>query len=471
MNQLSSLLALLLVLYLSPAAAYGACPPSDHTADAEIRSKIKRFFESEDQAERLELARQIAASDSYRPDKVSEWLHGAGLHGKLKPGVRTIAVTLEDGQRRAVAVRIPEGYSPEKRWPLILAFHPTGASGGDMIRLLAARLGRLIDGYVVAAPTDYLPLNVDSGRSWRPEQRLVLRELRRLVHLDSDRIYVTGFSQGCYASWSYATFYGDELAGALPVACTFDAAPEIPGLWELLLPNVSNVPLLHVWGSEDNLPVYGIDLTTVKGFAARLNLRVKELTERLGLNVRNYTVAGGGHAYEPPADLVGQLLKKRRVPYPSHVRHRFRYLVQGRDSWLEAVAWDGDRWAPGPIRITAAPAEAREIGRMIVELTGLLEGEVSGQKIKIVQRHVRTLVLWLGEGMIDWGEPIEVTLNGEEVFAGKVSRDLYVCLTEAARTFDFDRLRWAGLQLTTGGRVTLIGNNNALPVVIFEKPL
>ena len=467
MNHLASLLALLLVLCPPPAAA--SSPPSD----AGILSKIKRFFESGDKAERLELARQIAASDSYRPEKVSDWLHGAGLHGKLKSGVRAMTVTLEDGQTREVALRIPDGYTPEKRWPLILAFHPTGASGGDMIRLLAGRLGRLIDGYVVAAPTNYLPLNVDSGRSWRPEPRLVLRELRRLVHLDSDHIFVTGFSQGCYASWSYATFYGDELAGALPVACTFDAAPEIPGLWELLLPNVSNVPLLHVWGSEDELPVYGIDLTTVKGVAARLNLRVNELTERLGLNVRNYVVAGGGHAYEPPADLVGQLLKKRRVPYPLLVRHRFRYLVQGRDSWLEAVAWDGDRWAPGPIRTTAAPAETREqaVGRMIAESTGLLEGEVRGQKIKIVERHVRALVLWLGEGMIDWDAPIEVTLDGEEVFKGKVARDLYVCLTEAARTFDFDRLRWAGLQLSKGGGAKLVGTDSALPVVIFERPL
>ncbi|HKQ52546.1 MAG TPA: hypothetical protein VJT74_09265 [Pyrinomonadaceae bacterium] len=467
MKRLSSLVALLLVLYPLPARACAAYPSSD----AEILSKIKRFFESEDRAERLELARRIAANDSYHPDRVSEWLHSAGLHGKLKAGTRTLTVTLEDGLRREVAVRIPDGYSPEKRWPLILAFHPTGASGGDMIRLLAGRLGPLIDGYVVAAPTDYLPLNVDSGRSWRPEQRLVLRELRRLVHVDSDRVYVTGFSQGCYAAWSYATFYGDELAGALPVACTFDAAPEIPGLWELLLPNVSNVPLLHVWGSEDNLPVYGIDLKTVKGVAAKLNQRVKELTERLGLNVQNYVVEGGGHTFEPPAVLVGQLLKKRRVPYPTLVRHRFRYLVQGRASWLEALSWDGDRWMPGPVQARAAPAETREqaIGRRIAELSGLLEGEVRGQKIKVVQRHVRALVLWLGEGMIDWDAPIEVTLDGEEVFKGKVTRDLYVCLTEAARTFDFDRLRWAGLQLSKGSRAALIGNNNAPRGVIFEQ--
>ena len=466
MRYLFSLLALLLVLSLPPAAT---CSPSD----TNILSKIKRFFETEDRAERLELARQIAASDSYRPDKMSEWLHAAGLHGKLKSGFRTLTVTLEDGQTREVALRIPDGYTPEKRWPLILAFHPTGASGGDMIRLLAARLGRLINGFVVAAPTNYLPLNVDSGRSWRPEQRLMLRELRRLVHLDGDRVYVTGFSQGCYATWSYATFYGDELAGALPVACTFDAAPEIPGLWELLLPNVTNVPVLHVWGSEDELPVYGIDLTTVKGFAARLNVRVKELTERLGLNVRNYVVAGGGHAYEPPADLAGQLLTKRRVPYPSLVRQRFRYLVQGRASWLEAVAWDGARWLPGPIQITAAPAKTREqsIGRMIAESTGLLEGEVRGQRIRVAQRHVRTLVLWLGEGMIDWNTAIEVTLDGELVFKGKIARDLYICLTEAARTFDFDRLRWAGLQLSRGSGAKLVGTDSALPVVIFEKPL
>ena len=440
-------------------------------AETEILSQIKRFFETRDEVERREIARQIAANKAYEPGKVSDWLHQAGLHGQLKTGVRTIAVTLEDGQKRNVSLRIPRGYQSEKRWPLILAFHYTGGTGEDMIRILEQRLGGRIEKYVVAASTDYLPLNIDSTRSWRPEQRLVLRELKKLVHVDSDRVYVTGFSQGCYAGWSYATFYGDELAGAVPVACTFDAAPEIPGLWELLLPNVANVPILHVWGSEDNLPVYGIDLTTVTGVAARLNQRVKELTEKLNLNILNYSVAGGGHAYEPPVELLAELLEKQRVRYPSQVRHRFRYLVQGRAYWLEALSWDGDQWGLSQhVKSKAAETREQAIGRMISETAGQLDGEIKGQEIKLAHKHVGSLILWFGDGMIDWNKPVRVTANAKEVFQGEVKRDLYLCLTEAARTYDFDRLRWAGLQISRDGKATVLDGKLKLPAVVFEKP-
>jgi dienelactone hydrolase len=341
-----------------------------------------------------------------------------------------------------------------------------------MIRLLAHPLGKRVDDYVIAASTDYLPLNIDSQRSWRPEQRLVLRELRKMIHVDSDRIYVTGFSQGCYASWSYATFFGDELAGAAPVACTFDAAPEIPGLWELLLPNVANLPILHVWGSEDSLPVYGLDLRTVTGVASKLNQRVTELTEKLDLDVLNYRVSGGGHAYDLPKDPLAKLLEKHRDQYPTQVRHRFRYLVQGRAYWLEALSWDGDSWGLVPLHLLSKPGETREqvIGRTISESLGQLDGDLKGQDIEIAHQHVGSLIVWLGDDFIDWTKTIRVTVNGKQVFQGKVNRDLYLCLTEAARTYDLDRLRWAGLRLLKDGKAEALTHSHKMPDILYEKP-
>lgn len=453
--------------------------PTDHVslhaqtqAGAEIAARIKRFFETSDDAERREIARRIEAHKEYDPSKVSDWLHAAGLHRQFNSGLQTIEVALENSEQRRLSVRIPTGYTPDKRWPLILAYHPTGGTGEDMLRLVSRTLGKHVDEYIIAAPTSYLPLNIDSQRSWRPEQRLVLRELRKSFHVDSNQIYVTGFSQGCYATWSYATFFGDELAGAAPVACTFDAAPEIPGLWELLLPNVTNVPVLNVWGSEDHLPVYGIDLRTVVGVASRLNERLTELTKKLNLDVVNYRINGGGHAYDPPTDLLTKLLQKRRSPYPPQVQHRFRSMVQGRAYWLEALSWDGNQWGVTPIALERTSSETREqaVGRKITELLGQLDGKVHGQEISVSHKHVDSLIVWLGGEMIDWSKPIRITGNGEEVFRGKVSRNLLLCLREAARTYDFDRLRWAGVRVSRTGTAKLLTDDDQMPDVVYEKP-
>jgi hypothetical protein len=51
-----------------------------------------------------------------------------------------------------------------------------------------------------------------------------------------------------------------------------------------------------------------------------------------------------------------------------------------------------------------------------------------------------------------------------------VKRDLYVCLSQAARTYDFDRLRWAGVRLFKDGKAAVLTSKNTLPELVYEKP-
>lgn len=432
---------------------------------------VARYVAAEGAQPRRDAVRDLALAPGYDRSRIGAILHASRTYARLEPGIETVKLATGEGER-AVVLRIPKSYDPRSPWPLVIAFHPTGGTGETIVRLLADRLGEQIERVVVAAPTDYQPLNVDSQRSWKPEHRMVLRQLKQLVHVDSNRVYAVGFSQGGYAAWSYAAFYGDELAGAAPVACTFDAAPEVPGLWELFMPNLASVPVLHVWGSKDELPVYGFDLRTVTGRANALNERVAKLTTEFGLDVLNYRVEGGGHAFEPPKDLLGRLLEGQRLAYPTKVRQRFRYLVQGRAAWLEALAWEGDQWGAGPRRIETNAGETREqaLGRTIADLAGALDGTIEGQRVRIQTHHVGELVVWLGEGTVDWSKPVAVEANGRTVFEGRIEPDLGVCLAQAVRTLDFDRLRWAGIRIAKDGRAGLVTAEDRMPEIVSAQP-
>ncbi len=57
------------------------------------------------------------------------------------------------------------------------------------------------------------------------------------------------------------------------------------------------------------------------------------------------------------------------------------------------------------------------------------------------------MTVWIGDGMVDWRQPVTVKAGGRQVFAGTLTPDLLVCLSQAARTLDFDRLRWATVSL------------------------
>jgi ribonucleotide reductase alpha subunit len=56
------------------------------------------------------------------------------------------------------------------------------------------------------------------------------------------------------------------------------------------------------------------------------------------------------------------------------------------------------------------------------------------------------------DGMIDWEQPVILVMSGRPAFEGRLEPELYVALSQAARTWDFDRLRWAGLRFRGGGK-------------------
>jgi predicted esterase len=437
--------------------------------DRPIVANVRAFLQSNDAAMRARLVTAIQSDPDFRPEKLSELLHSAHIPPPVRKGLSSITIPVADGDKRTISLRVPQRYDHKNSWPVILAYHPTGGNGPDMIRAVAGVLDESANDFIIAAPTNYLPLNVDSKRAWTDEVRMMLREMRRTLSIDSDRIYVTGFSQGGYAAWSFATFFADEIAAAIPVACAFDAAPEIPGLWEMLLPNSDNVQILHVWGERDTLQVLGIDIKTPQGTNTELNRKLRGITKS---NVTNHEIPGGGHSYNPPKDMLLRALESRRIQSPKKIHHHFRYLSQSRANWIEPLSWEGDRWGVQPKQFDQRENESREaaIARMIDDSLGLIDAEIAGQQIRIQAKKISQFILWFDEGMIDFDKPVAIIFNGKTVFADTIERNLGVCLNDARRTLDFDRLRWAGLRIDHDGETELMTvDDDELAPIIHER--
>jgi len=73
---------------------------------------------------------------------------------------------------------------------------------------------------------------------------------------------------------------------------------------------------------------------------------------------------------------------------------------------------------------------------------------------------VGEMTVWIGDGMVDLEQPVALEVDGRRVFEGTLARDLDLCLSEAARTRDFDRLRWAGLRVGPDGSAKPVSVEN-----------
>jgi poly(3-hydroxybutyrate) depolymerase len=441
-------------------------------SEATLLTDLKAFFATEDGDRRAELAAKIERDPAFRRERVSEWLHRLDLYRPLPPGSTNLRVPVGYGEVRTVTLRLPRGYRPNRPWPLLYALHPSGGNGPYFLAYVEQLLGPRIEDFVVAAPTEYHQTGLDAPPPFTVDHLAILREVQRVVHVDSDRIYALGYSLGGYATWAVACLHSDRLAGAVPISSAFSIPPTEDGLWRTMIPNLAHLPILSVWGAEDNADVLGVRNPDSLGGIAALNRRLVQWTR--GMNVplwKNQEIAGQGHAGAKPRDKeLAEVLSGRRQRYPRQVEHNFRHVHQGHCYWLEAHTWEGGHWGSDFPAFPKRPGESADqaFGRAVRDLLGHLKGEVSSQTLKVDRRHVGELTVWVGEGMVDWARPVTVELAGRKVFSGTLKPDLFVCLSQAARTLDFDRLRWAGVKIDARGRALPVTGRTAFPPLVAE---
>ena len=444
------------------AAAVG-CASLARADEAAILRDLAAFFDAADLDLRERLARRIEEDAAYDRAKIGAWLHAAIPFEPRPPGQAALAVPLADGATRRVALRLPAGYDARQPWPLIYALHGQGGGAGQIIAYVEQALGPHANEYVVAAPDRYDEVVVHQTR-WPPtgEHPTVLHALKRAVHVDSDRVFALGYSRGGHTSWTLAVLHADQFAGVAPVAGTL-LMQEVDRLWEHLLGNLMNTRVLCVWGAQDTLDDGGAagDQHGIAG----LNRLLAAMTNRLKAPVVVHEDPHKGHGgVVPPPALLEDLLASRRAHDPKAVRQTFRHIYQARCYWLEGHAWRGPQWTDKPIELRFQPGEdaSREedvrqaFTRAFKALLGEISGEVDGQEIRVSRKNVSKLTVWIGADMLDWSRPVTLTVSGRQAFEGTLTPDLFVCLAQAQRTYDFERLRWAGLRFKSGSRTKLV---------------
>jgi predicted peptidase len=135
---------------------------------------------------------------------------------------------------------VPDGYDPQRKYPLILVLHGASSRGDDNQRQMSDSDGprywasgpvqSLKQAFVVAPQADplYAPTWV---RAWRPAAARdpkrpeplelsvdLLEALTKEYSIDRSRLYVVGYSMGGFGAWLAASRHPDLFAAAVPIA-------------------------------------------------------------------------------------------------------------------------------------------------------------------------------------------------------------------------------------------------------------
>lgn len=175
---------------------------------------------------------------------------------------------------------VPENYSPQTSWPLIVCLHGGYGHGNEYLWTWlrpAKSLGYLLLSPKSLGPTWSVlnpPLDVGSIRA-------MLEEVRATYNVDPQRIYLSGLSDGGMFSYLLGLSCPEIFAGVAPIAG--DLHPMVDPL--LRQKKGIDVPLFVVHGAKDFI----FDVRSVRSAC--------ELLEKIGYKVTYTELPDWGHAY------------------------------------------------------------------------------------------------------------------------------------------------------------------------------
>lgn len=210
---------------------------------------------------------------------LGEYFGSIPTSAAANPGTGLIALAA-GADHGPCALYVPDDYTDDRDWPLIVALHGASGSGREYVwtwQRLAAE-----HGYLVLAPksTDItwsvLQPHIDAASVTGAIDR-VLADYR----IDRQRVLLTGLSDGATFSYLLAFLAPEYFAGLAPIA------GELSQVAEPLLRRREGreVPLLVVHGAHDHI----FPIETVRSTCGLLN--------HLGYDIRFDELPDWGHAY------------------------------------------------------------------------------------------------------------------------------------------------------------------------------
>jgi len=359
-----------------------------------------------EQAERT--LQDIVADPDASIDTITRLIQ-TGREYKARPvGTMPDEQIMVQGRTYHLALFVPQTYQPSKGYGLVVCLHGAGFSGEAYLERWQARLG---EDYVLACPT--YPAGAWFTRRAEDLVMATIHSVQRRYHVDPDRIFLTGMSNGGIGTWLIGMHQAPTFAGIAPMA---------GGLDDVLLPflaNLQSTPVYMIHGAKDQVMPVELSRTISRELA---NLGYSHIYRE---HQREHPIAGGHYfpREELPA-LVAWFNAQRRNPFPATIR-----LVR-EASHFQAFGW---------VRIDATDEIAAFSDDLINkrdELTkrkqyATLEATIAApNRIEVETKRVQRYSLFLNDYLIDSAKPLTVVTNGQVSFEALVVPSVDILLRQ-----------------------------------------
>ncbi|MBI5360970.1 MAG: dienelactone hydrolase family protein [Planctomycetes bacterium] len=432
--------------------AYSQAPPEKKPApikapagDAEKLSAsaklIKDYFKAKTPEERGRIIEELEKIGFMPPAKdLSRIIKEAAVYPDMAPLKRTTRKIKVNGEEYTYELSPPKGYSPKKEEPLIISLHGSGGDGMNALHLWRihpddqdAAKDKIIDSiilsgqtpppknsmrvtpivkteqYIIAAPTlEKVPQGGAPTDLLEHLLPALLQDVTSTCNVDTNRIFIVGFSMGGHFTWAETLHQPDYFAGAIPMMGACDDMNT--------LSNLQSLPVYIIHGDKDTIvPV-------------ECSRSANEALTALKYDVIYREQKGLGHylfSDKSPecAKLLAWIKSKTRNPYIKKISYRF----SGQSAPVKRIYW--------------LEVSQKELNPFTVE------AEVADNTINIKSAGLAEMTVLLNSEIVDFAKDVIIRVNGNEVFKGKSSPSYKFLLENYQEYKDPNSLFTAGVKL------------------------
>src|SRR5271166_596920 len=347
--------------------------PLQQSSDAEVRRIAGRF-------------NQPSSKSAPQPCELP-----AARHSREKPGT-TLRSLNSPGASAPYMIHVPLDYRGDQPFPLLI--YLSGGGGQAFDAALTTGEAAKHAGYLVLYP------HAAGDMWWEPRPaamvHALLLEVLRSYNVDTNRVYLAGFSNGGTAVLELGTRWPDRFAA---IASLMGAGSNSPSGVKLPMQNLLAVPVLFLHGEKDPRIPSSASVDTYNELRALKPRTPPEM----------HILQGKGHEVTLASDdgfVLPFFQRFTRDPYPLSVSARIWDARFQRQYWIEVV--DGDN----------APSEVE--GRIL-----------PNNLIDIKARNVKKLRLLLRPELFHDAGAVHIRLNGKEQPAFELKHDCRLFLRSA----------------------------------------
>lgn len=396
-----------------------------YETDADATEKLLQVLEDQHDVSTAEELEALLRSNRASYPDAADWVGKTTKHAVVCDHV---------SYESAFLMFVPDSYDPAKPAPLVVVGHGGNSSMSEARATSVADMYLRAYAPIVSRELDAIVVAPVSTRGWgHIGNSLILSTIsnvKRMLAIDPDRIYITGQSMGGHLSFRSALTFPDRWGAVSPQSGGYDfVAKETIG-------NLVNVPGYVTWGKREP---YGID---------KDNRTNAKWGEEHGLDWV-FVEKNGGHS------IYQDELPKMAKFFEDHPRDLYRDLVYFRQGGAMKFlkTWEVKGWPEHEIYHETRPLRWNLKHWLEVTPRPDLEGPITilatgsdNNRIELSTNEARHVKLYFHPKMIDFDQEVRVIVNGETAFEGKVEPDLHLML-ELAREFDDrGRIYWAAIE-------------------------